>query len=94
MKSISIYAAFATVVVSGAALAQAPVPLQRSIEHYEPLRATAASDRQAVGQTPVAAVPGTPSGSLAKDRFGNAVRGDTCAAHWANCAFNPQTSAR
>jgi hypothetical protein len=97
MKSISLCAAFATVVISGAALAQAPVPLQRSIEQYEPLRAkvaAAASEPQEVGQPPVPTVRDTPSGGMAKDRFGNAIRGDTCSAHWANCAYDPQRPAR
>ena len=29
------------------------------------------------------------SGRLQSDRFGNVVRGDSCAAHWANCAYDP-----
>jgi hypothetical protein len=97
MTTISVYAAIATVVISGAALAQAPVPLQRSIEQYVPLQskvAEAASEPQQTTQPPVATVRGTPSGGVAKDRFGNAVRGDTCAAHWANCAYNPQRPVR
>jgi hypothetical protein len=30
-----------------------------------------------------------PSDRVPKDRFGNVVRGNTCAAHWANCAYDP-----
>jgi hypothetical protein len=31
----------------------------------------------------------SPSDRVPKDRFGNMVRGNTCAAHWANCAYDP-----
>jgi len=35
-----------------------------------------------------------PSGKLQTDRFGNVVRGDSCAANIANCAFDPSRMAQ
>ena len=99
--------------LSGVALAQAPVPWQRSMNpsdsmhggysypsdsrmydrqysyapSYEP------TQRMYPAGVPLARkVPGgtlDPNGRLQTDRFGNVVRGDSCADHPANCAFEP-----
>ena len=81
--------------VSGA-WAQAPVPLQRSMALYEPLQAKVAEDVSTSQQTaPVppkalsTSAPRSAPSMANKDRFGNVVRGTTCAEHWANCAYDP-----
>jgi hypothetical protein len=97
--------------LSGVALAQAPVPYQRSMNPSDTMhggwsypadssgpmyRSDAAPQRiyryQSEGPLAHPGPGGTtidPSGRVQTDRFGNVVRGNTCADHPANCAFDP-----
>ena len=78
------------------AVAQSPVPLQRSMDLYAPLQAKVAEQAAAQPQqaqtmpaTTAAAAPAPTAASVNRDRFGTVVRGTTCAEHWANCAYDP-----
>jgi hypothetical protein len=77
------------------AWAQAPVPLQRSMDLYAPLQAKVAEQAAAEPQQPPAPPllsqrsAATAASAVNKDRFGNVVRGTTCAEHPANCAYDP-----
>jgi hypothetical protein len=86
----------AAMTLSLAALAQAPVPLQR----LQPAPATLAQPPLTPdGSASAGAIPATqPQGgdqsSIARvpsgrDRFGKPVYGDTCADSWVNCAYDP-----
>lgn len=72
------------------AYAQAPVPLNRPMEQYAPLQSKVAEQTAAAPQAQ-APMPGPQSAPapVGKDRFGNIVRGSTCADHWSNCAYDP-----
>jgi hypothetical protein len=99
--------------LSGVALAQAPVPYQRSMNPSDRMHGGYSYPSDSAGpmydrrqaynpnydgtyqsQVPLARrAPGgatmDPSGRIQTDRFGNVVRGDSCADHPANCAFDP-----
>ena len=90
-------ATLAALVISSVAMAQAYKPINRPY----PQQAYAPSDS-------MPSKPGEPyyarklangatldpSGKLQTDRFGNVVRGDSCGANWANCAFDPNRMAQ
>ncbi len=86
--------AIAALVVSSTAFAQSQYPM-RSDQYYEPRSYTQPmDDYRQQAQVPLAQpLPnGTtrdPNGMLQRDRFGNIVRGDSCADHWSNCAYDP-----
>ncbi len=96
MRYVTVTATLAALFVAGTALAQQPLPYQRTM-NPELQQAYAAPD--APMPTYRTGVPlarklpnGTwldPNGRLQRDRFGNIAYGETCGQHWSNCAFNP-----
>jgi hypothetical protein len=86
MNKVSISLTMAALVVAGTAFAQTPMrsgpyqdreyryPQQAQVPLAQPLPDGTTRD---------------PNGTLQRDRFGNIVRGDRCADHWANCAYDP-----